>query len=174
MASTRYKVTINQINGSGDAAGFIDPKRVEHYPEFGTYAQHIDKERGNYRYKHMIQTVTMQANVYVEEVVVTGGSASSAPTTVELTLVSEHGDEALISGDLVGADALKQIIAESFTHNRDALLVDVFDSTKTTAPKFNDESEEGARRGEVVSEIKVAPLAATATEALPSITVEVL
>lgn len=182
MISTTYRVEIAQINGSGDAAGFIDPTTVEEYmakgEDAGTFEQHTDKVRANYRYLHLVQSVQSMGNLYFTDVVAAGGSITTAPTKLEFTLVVERGDGMLLtpddtdpSIDIEGVDAIKRCIARSLTHKRDELLRDVLDWTETTAPQNGVESTSIARVGPRVVYIKVDELVADIAAGESSVTV---
>ena len=182
MLSTSYRVEIAQITGSGDAAGFVDPTRVENYiaagATAGTYAQHTDKERGNYRYKAILQAVQAMGNLYVSDIELTGGSPAAAPTKVAFTLTAERGDGMLITADennagqeLTGAAAIERCIARALIQGRQNLMCDIFDSTTTTAPKNGATSTTAVRTGPRVTTINIAALANNLTTAEAAITV---
>lgn len=182
MLSTSYRVEIAQITGAGDAAGFVDPTRVENYivagAAAGTYAQHTDKERGNYRYKALIQAVQSMGNLYVSDVVLTGGSPAAAPTKVAFTLTAERGDGMLITADennagqeLTEADAIKRCLARALIQGRTNLMCDIYDPTSTTGPKNGTTSATAVRTGPRVTTINVAALANNLTTASAAITV---
>ena len=182
MISTSYRVEIAQINGSGDAAGFIDPTTVEEYMAkgevAGTFEQHTDKARANYRYLHLVQSVQSMGNIYFVDVNADGGSIAAAPTKLEFTLIVERGDGMLLTPDdndptidIEGTDAIKRCIARSLTHKREELLRDVLDMTETTAPQNGEQSEPIARVGPRVVYIKVDELVADIAAGEASVTV---
>lgn len=182
MLSTSYRVEIAQIAGSGEAAGFIDPTRVENYmaagAAAGTYAQHTDKERGNYRYKAVLQSVQSMGNLYAVSTEVPDGSPAAAPTKLVITFLVERGDGMLITADennegqeLVEAAAIKRCVARALIQSRQNLACDIYDSTSTTGPKDGGTSTTAVRTGPRVTTINVAALADNLTTAEAAITV---
>lgn len=184
MLSTSYRVEIAQLVGTGDAAGFVDPTRVENYVaqeedgEFGTFEQHTDKERANYRYKAMIQSLQSMGNLYVSDVEVPGGSAATPPSTLVFTLEAERGDGMLITHDeenegeeLFEVEAIKRCIARALIQGRQNLTCDIYDSTSTTGPQNGSTSTSIARRGPRVMTINIDPLSTSLSTIENAVTV---
>jgi hypothetical protein len=144
MASTTYDVAIEYVAAlSPESEGFIDPKKVEHYmvdgPAPTNVAASITKERANIRYDMMIGSLGLMGNVYISNVVATDADVDTPASLLEFVLVSEHGDECLVTADeenegdfLTGADAIKRVIARVLISSRTD-FGDYYDPTEKAA-----------------------------------------
>ncbi len=183
MLSTFYRVSIAAIAGSGDSAGFIDPKNVELYMANGGAAPtslttSTNKVRANVRYKNVIENVQLMGNMYVSNVVVTGGDVDTAPATVAFTLEAERGDSILTTRDdantaieLSGANAIVRCVARGLCEARINKVSPVYDPTKTTAAQNGSVSNAAARVGMATLTFNVGALANSVITASSSVTV---
>ena len=181
MPSTRYRVTINGASAPSSAPrdGFIDNKTIETYMGEGadaptTLVQTTAKERANLRFKFLCQQLQLEGNIYVEDIVATGGSAVAAPTSYSFTAVAERGDDMLFTRDetangasLTGTDALTRLLARALIQNRTIASM-LWDPTKTTAPG---NSTPAARHDQRLIAVEVGPVASNLTAASALITI---
>ena len=183
MLSTFYRVSIDAISGSGDSAGFVDPKNVEHYMENGgdapaSLTTSTDKVRANVRYKNVIEQLQLMGNLYVSNVVVTGGDVDTAPSNVAFTLEAERGDSFLTTRDeantaveLTGANAITRCAARGLMETRQNYRYIVYDPTETTAAQNGSVSNAAARVGLRTMDFNVAALTNSTVTAEAAITV---
>jgi len=187
MLSTFYRVSIAAIAGTGDAAGFIDPTTVQTYMANNGVAPTVppstlttstDKVRANVRYKDVVENLQLVANMYVSNIVVTGGTVDSAPSNVAFTLEVERGDSVLTTRDeantaveITGANAIVRCVARGLCESRINKLDAVYDPTLSTAAQNGSISNAAARVGLRLMNFNVAALANSVTTASASVTV---
>jgi hypothetical protein len=173
MASKTYEVEITTLVGATDGDGFIDNKKIEQYMAEDDFAADVAaslaKERGNSRYEMMIGMLGMMGNLYVTSVT-SDADANTDATTFAFTLVSEHGEDCLAAEGLVGAAALKRVIARSLLTNR-IESGDYFDPTATASENDAGLTTNVARFGTRIEKIDVGSLAANLAAAEAAITV---
>jgi hypothetical protein len=181
MPSTWFRVTINGAAAPTTAPkdGFIDNKSIETYVGEGsaaptTLVQTTAKERANIRFKFLQQQLQLEGNVYIQDIVATGGSSVAAPTSFVFTAVSERGDEMLFTRDetasgapLTGIPALTRMIARALCEAR-TINAMVFDPTKT--PTAGNSTPE-ARFGQRNVAVEVGAVASNLTTAAATVTI---
>jgi len=104
-------------NNTAPADGFVDKWTVEqwlanavgndgmneasldNFPPSFTLADSLAKRRANVRYNAMVAQMGFVGNMYIMNVVATGASATSAPTTFSFNVLVEHGDGSLVTWD---------------------------------------------------------------------------
>ncbi len=148
MLSTFYSVSIAQITGTANAAGFVDNMKVEQYmANNGNIAPNDfptseNKVRANIRYKNIVENLQLMGNVYLSNVVAAGADVNTPPTTFSFTLESERGDEYLFTPDetangvanstvLYGANAISRCVARGLIETHDNYVYPVYDPTQT-------------------------------------------
>jgi hypothetical protein len=187
MLSTFYRVSIAQISGSDDNAGFIDQKTVEMYMANNGVAPTItpsslttstNKVRANVRYQNVIEKLQQLGNMYTSNVVITGGSIDTPPTTVAFTLEVERGDSILTTRDeantaieITGANAIVRSVARGLMETRQNYVYPVFDPTKTTAAQNGSVSNAAARVGDATLTFNVGALTNSIVTAEAAVTV---
>jgi len=177
MLSTFYTVTINQIAGSGDNAGFVDGTSVQQYmsmngntpPSSLTNSQ--NKTRANIRYKNVIENLQSMGNIYVPEYSTSGGDINNPPSSITFTLEVERGDEILITRDelnsgayLSGADAITRCVSRALMENRSNYTYSVFDPTLTPANINGVVGNSAIRHGTFVTTFNVGPLVSSLSD----------
>ena len=181
MLSTLYRVDITQLTGSSNGDGFIDANTIEFYMTQGsnpsTVADSLSKERANIRYKQVIYSLQLMANMYVPSYVATGGSSTAAPTTFSFTLQCERGDDYIYTPDennagviLTGAAAIKRAIARACLETRTTLTT-YYDPTLTTVAGNGTQTAQAARYGQTALPVTAGALATTISAAEAAITV---
>lgn len=183
MPSTTYSVSIDALSKLTDESkGFIDPKKVEQYmAEDGdapaTVATSRLKERGNIRYDMMIGSLGLMGNVYVSNVVATDATVDAAPSNLSFTLTSEHGEECLVTPDeenegetLVGADAIKRVIARTLLGKR-IDSGDYYDPSTKSGIVSDGTTVNAVRMGTRIEDTTVEATCDTLSEAEAAITV---
>ena len=184
MLSTLYTLTINQISGTGDSDGFIDNQTVEQYIAnngdiFPTsLTTSTNKVRANIRYKNVIQNIQLMGNVYVSNVVTTGGDVNTPPTVITLVLESERGDETLITYDelngnaiIFGANAITRCVERALVESFVNYTYAVFDPTLTQAPQNGGMANAFARHGTYVATFNANALTSSLTAGASSVSV---
>jgi hypothetical protein len=179
MPQTSYLVTISGVTAAAPGDGFIDNTTVEQYVQAGaaaptTFNQTVAKARANMRFKFLQQQLQFDANVYIANVVATGGTATSQPSSFVFTALVEQGDgtlhaydETANGADLNGTAALKRWVARALVAMRTTPMA-VLDPT--AAPTIGN-AMAYPRRGYRVEPIVTGPLAANLTAANSLITV---
>lgn len=183
MASTTYTVSIDALSKlSVESQGFIDPKKVEQYMANGgaapaNVAASRAKERGNIRYEMMIGSLGLMGNVYVSDIVTTGATVDAPPSNLTFKLISEHGEECLVTPDeenegevLVGAEAVKRVIARTLLAKR-IDSGDFYDPSTKGGIVADGSSVNAVRMGTRIEDTTVAPAADNLSEAESAITV---
>jgi hypothetical protein len=183
MLSTYYRVSIAGISGTGDAAGFIDAKKVEYYMANGGAAPaslttSTNKVRANVRFKDVVENLQLMGNVYVSNVVANAATVDTAPSDISFTLESERGDETLITPDentpgayLTGANAIVRCVARGLTESRLNYVYPVYNPTLTTAAQNGGTSNAAVRIGSGTITFNVAALSNSVSSAASSVTV---
>lgn len=137
MAITIYSVTITPYaTVDADQGGFIDPQSVTQYglkPGL-TFAQCMDKKRGNMRWNDIVESLSLSANAFIDNITTPGAAVDTAPTSVsfEVSYVAA-GNPSIVRDNVVllGVDAVKQMIAE-------ALITTSFDQCEVFDPTMTD------------------------------------
>lgn len=142
MLSTYYNVSIAQIAGTANAAGFVDRFTVEQYMANNGGVAPTDfptsenKVRANIRYKNVVEQLQLMGNLYVSNIVANGGTVSAPPTTLSFTLESERGDEYVFTPDennagttLYGANAIARCVERGLIESRANYVYPVYDPT---------------------------------------------
>lgn len=182
MPSTKYRIEITQINGTGNAAGFVDDKRIERYMAEGSTPTDLtasqNKERANLRYRFVLANLQSMGNLYVSDVVATGATADTAPTEFAFTVEAERGDDMLFTRDetaegeeLSGADAIKRCVARGLMAEQLGRLMDCYDPTTSTGVKDGAPAPAAVRTFNRVAPLDVAKLTNNLTTAEAAITV---
>lgn len=184
MLSTMYQVTItNSFSNANTAAGFIDSKRTETYMAEGstpaTLAASINKERGNIRYRNVVEQLQTMANIYVTNTVANAATANSAATSFVMTLEVERGDDYLLTRDetannaveLSGAAAIKRCVARGLMVERLAERTEVVDPTASAGHRDGATANAIARVGSRIMDVDVGKLTNNLTTAETAITV---
>lgn len=143
MASTSYSIVMNAIAAVAPGDGFMDPKTMREYIHGGaepaSFENATAKARANARYGYVVHSIHTLGNIYIREVEVTGGDVDTAPTSITLTVESEHGDAVLRTADelnpgsfLTGAAAIERAVARAYTTQVDSDFAEIYDPTTST------------------------------------------
>jgi hypothetical protein len=183
VLSTFYRVSIAGITGSGDSAGFIDNKTVEQYMSNGgaapaTLTTSTNKVRANVRYKEVFENLQLMGNLYVSNVIVSGATVDTAPSSIAFTLEAERGDEILTTRDetnngveISGANAITRCIARGLMEARIGKVSPVYDPTVSTAPNGPGAANAIARAGSVTITFNVGALSNSISTAEATVSV---
>ena len=182
MTVSRFRVTINRIDGAADANGFIDPIKVERYmadamDDADSYEKSKEKERANVRWDWVIQHVQSMGNLYVSDIDTGSADANTPPDVLAFTLTTERDEGMLITHDeqnpgqeLTLAPAIKRCIARALMQKRDTVMVDIYDPTKTRNP-WDQNAPALERVGARSVALSVAAIVSSLTAANAAITV---
>jgi hypothetical protein len=144
MLSTYYNVSITDITGTANAAGFVDHMKVEQYmANNGDVAPtnlevSTDKVRANIRFKNIVENVQLMGNVYFSNAVATGADVDTPPSVFSFTLECERGDEYMLTPDetangatLTGANAIARCVERGLIEFRPNYVYPVYDPTQS-------------------------------------------
>jgi hypothetical protein len=182
--NTFYQVTITNsgLATSNTASGFVDHLKAEDYMALGqtpsTLQAGIDKERGNVRFKNVVEKLQSMGTIYYSNANAVGATVNTAATSFTMTLLVEHGDSSLITRDdanakveITGTDALKRCIARGLTEERLNWNAEVIDQTKSAGFRDGAQANAIARVGSRVMLIDVGALTNSIVTAESAITV---
>lgn len=132
-----YRVTINQMTGAAEKAGFIDHRTLEEYINNGngtfpaSLASAENKARGNLRYLRLINLLEENATPsLITEINNGGATVDTEGTSFEFTIVYERPDYIYTYNELFGTghssgnikiltneDAIRRIVARVFVED---------------------------------------------------------
>ncbi len=123
MNNSIYHVSISQIVGSGNSAGFIDATKIEYYTtDVPATQDSLDKERANLRYIQTVNNLHMMANMNISNIVALGADESTPPTVFSFDVDVDRGDSVLMTHDetangvlIYGNAALKRCVARALS-----------------------------------------------------------
>jgi hypothetical protein len=183
MLNTIYQVSIqNSFAAANATTGFIDDKELGYYMAKGQQPNGLqaglDKERGNLRFRNVVEKMQEMGTIYVANTVAVGGTANTAPSSFTMTLTVEHGDDSLITRDeangnveITGIPALKRCIARGLMETRLGWTTEVIDQTKSTGFRDGATANAIVRVGSRIMQIDVGALTNSVATAEAAITV---
>ncbi len=185
MASAFYTISINQIAGTANSAGFVDSNSVTFYMANGntpsTNVKSMDKKRANIRYTYVLNQLESMSNMYVSNIVATGANADTAPSNFTFTAEFENGASTLVTNDesnagqfLTGTAAIKRCVARALTIPTRDVNAEIIGVEKTTAPANGGTANAAVRDGNMQRILTVGQLTNSIATAEAAVTVTAL